>query len=195
MSDLDPTRQPFRQWLGHRRRARGYTQVELAAKVGCSVFTIGRIEEGARRPSRKLAELLVDALGVPDDQRAGLVQLARERPGDLRLGDSQAGQDDPPPLLGDHREKPVQPVAWVAGPPVESEAGHAGPAVRVGLTPFKDLGLGIAVIMVAVSPESDARQVISTIAGALAGGGVDEHQTDLVVCILQCHKQEGEPMT
>ncbi len=69
----------FGRWLAQRRKAYDYTQEQLACEVGYSVATIGKIEEGTRRPSRKLAQLLVASLGVPKEERSDILRLARQR--------------------------------------------------------------------------------------------------------------------
>ena len=53
------------------------TQKELAQRAGCSVAALQKIESDERRPSRQLAERLVDFLEVPSDQRALLLKVAR----------------------------------------------------------------------------------------------------------------------
>lgn len=80
MGDFVDPQLTFGRWLAQRRRAYDYTQEELACEVGYSAATIGKIEEGTRRPSRKLALLLVETLGAPEGERSGLVRLARQRP-------------------------------------------------------------------------------------------------------------------
>ena len=54
----------FSEWLRERRSALDVTQWELAERVGCSRETIQKIEIGARRPSRQVAELLAACLGA-----------------------------------------------------------------------------------------------------------------------------------
>ena len=67
----------FGPWLKQRRRSIDLTQEEFADQVGCSWETIRKIEEGHRRPSRQMAELIADLLRVPAEERAALVQFAR----------------------------------------------------------------------------------------------------------------------
>ena len=67
----------FGQWLKGRRKHYGYTQRELAEIVGCSSVTIEKIEEGKNRPSRQLAELLGQALGVATPDYETFVRFAR----------------------------------------------------------------------------------------------------------------------
>jgi predicted ATPase/DNA-binding XRE family transcriptional regulator len=58
----------FGTWLMQRRKELGLTRKELARGVGCSPVTIYKIESGQRRPSRQIADLLAEFLGVPSDQ-------------------------------------------------------------------------------------------------------------------------------
>lgn len=67
----------FGQWLKHRRRALDLTQDALATRIDCTASTLQKIEQGVRRPSRVLAEQLVDALGVSLDERPQVLRLAR----------------------------------------------------------------------------------------------------------------------
>lgn len=79
MRDLVDPQVTFGRWLAQRRKAYDYTQEQLACEVGYSVATIGKIEEGTRRPSRKLAQLLVESLGVPEEEKSDILRLARQR--------------------------------------------------------------------------------------------------------------------
>src|SRR5918912_3263064 len=64
------------RWLKRRRRSLNLTQDALAERVGCAPSMLQKIEQGTRRPSRDLAERLVDALGVPPHERAQVLGLA-----------------------------------------------------------------------------------------------------------------------
>ncbi len=80
----------FRQWLRARRKTLDLTQEALATRAGCSVVTVRRIEEGALRPSRQLAELLAAGLEIPLAERPAFVQWAR-------AGNGQGAAPPPPP--------------------------------------------------------------------------------------------------
>jgi transcriptional regulator with XRE-family HTH domain len=67
----------FTDWLKQRRKALDLTQAELAFKVGCSIYTVQKIEVGGARPSRHLAELLAAALEIAVEDRPAFVQGAR----------------------------------------------------------------------------------------------------------------------
>jgi len=68
----------FGNWVRRRRKALDLTQHELAYRVGCSVSLIFKIESDERRPSRQMAELLVEHLQIPADQRDLFLKVARQ---------------------------------------------------------------------------------------------------------------------
>ena len=68
----------FGTWIKRRRKALDLTQFELAARVGCSVSLIFKIESDERRPSRQVAELLVQYLEIPANQRDLFMKVARQ---------------------------------------------------------------------------------------------------------------------
>jgi transcriptional regulator with XRE-family HTH domain len=67
----------FGQWLKSRRKSLDVTREHLAMCASCSPATIEKIEAGRRRPSRQLAEILAQCLGIPHDQIAEFVPFAR----------------------------------------------------------------------------------------------------------------------
>jgi predicted ATPase/DNA-binding XRE family transcriptional regulator len=67
----------FGYWLRRQRKALDLTQQVLAARVGCSLAAIKKIESDERRPSRQIAERLADSLGVPASQRQIFLECAR----------------------------------------------------------------------------------------------------------------------
>ncbi|MBV9787016.1 MAG: tetratricopeptide repeat protein [Chloroflexi bacterium] len=67
----------FGQRLKHYRKALDLTQAELAQQVGCSVWTIVKIEADQRRPSRQIAERLALFLHIPPEQQRSFIQQAR----------------------------------------------------------------------------------------------------------------------
>jgi predicted ATPase/DNA-binding XRE family transcriptional regulator len=72
----------FSQWLRQRRSALKLTREQLAQRVGCSVSALRKIEDGERRPSRQIAELLANALDLPPADRPAFFKVAR---GELSL--------------------------------------------------------------------------------------------------------------
>ncbi|MDQ5826198.1 MAG: tetratricopeptide repeat protein, partial [Chloroflexota bacterium] len=67
----------FGEWLKKRRKDLDLTQIDLADRVGCSPFAIQKLEAGTRRPSRQIARLLAEELGVPEQEQAAFVRFAR----------------------------------------------------------------------------------------------------------------------
>ncbi len=74
MVDIEAT---FGQWLKQRRKALDLTQEALSERVGCSVWTIIKIEADQRRPSRQIAELLGQHLALNQAEQQGIIQWAR----------------------------------------------------------------------------------------------------------------------
>ncbi len=67
----------FGTWLKQRRKALDLTQDELAQRVGCSVWTIIKIEADARRPSRQIAERLIAPLEIASADGEQFIRWAR----------------------------------------------------------------------------------------------------------------------
>lgn len=67
----------FGQWLMLRRQALHVQRTELAARIGCAVVTLRKIETDERRPSRQLAEQLATHLAIADDEREVFIRVAR----------------------------------------------------------------------------------------------------------------------
>jgi len=156
MADMGNLPSSFGLWLAQHRKTCGYTQGQLAGEVGYSVFTIERIEEGTRRPSRKLAQLLVESLGVPEEERSRIVQLARERPYGMLHGSRHKGRVDKL-TRDDRKSEDAEGQAYI----------EAGRTASLGLGTVNDLG--VAVILVAIPSHSNsiAQQVASAIVDAL----------------------------
>lgn len=110
----------FGEWLRARRKALDFTQFDLAERVGCAEDTIGRIEAGSRRPSRQVAALLAEALGVPPHSQADFVRFAREGgaaagPGQAEIAsyEKEAPPPSPPPPTRLTHTASSHPTAWV----------------------------------------------------------------------------------
>ncbi len=67
----------FGEWLHRRRKALNLTRAELAQRVGCSVSALRKIEDGERRPSLQVAELLASGLDLPPGERPTFLRVAR----------------------------------------------------------------------------------------------------------------------
>ncbi|MEA2574525.1 MAG: hypothetical protein QOH93_1823, partial [Chloroflexia bacterium] len=70
----------FGEWLKKRRKDLDLTQMDLAERIGCSPFAIQKFEAGTRRPSRQIARLLAEELGVPEQEHTAFVRFARGTP-------------------------------------------------------------------------------------------------------------------
>src|SRR5437867_7491796 len=73
--------QAFGSWVKQRRKALDMTQIELANLVGCSESAIIKIELGQRRPSRQVAERLLESLEIVPDEQQAFRSLARAASG------------------------------------------------------------------------------------------------------------------
>lgn len=69
--------QSFGQWLRQARREMGFTQKELAQIAGCSTTSVRKIEAGVYRPSKQVAQRLVESLEVSPAEQERMVRLAR----------------------------------------------------------------------------------------------------------------------
>ncbi len=69
--------QTFGQWLRYRRRQLDLTQEALGRQSGCAQVTIRKIESDLLKPSRELARLLIEHLGVPPDEHSLYIDFAR----------------------------------------------------------------------------------------------------------------------
>jgi predicted ATPase/transcriptional regulator with XRE-family HTH domain len=67
----------FGEWLREQRGLRRLTREEFAKRVGCSVPTLRKIEDGERRPSVQIAELMANCMEVPLEARSTFVRVAR----------------------------------------------------------------------------------------------------------------------
>jgi predicted ATPase/DNA-binding XRE family transcriptional regulator len=67
----------FGKWLRQKRRMLDLTQEALADQAGCARITLRRIENGMLKPSRNLAFILLEKVGIPETDRAKWVPFAR----------------------------------------------------------------------------------------------------------------------
>ena len=72
----------FGEWLRQGRNELRLTREQFARRVGCSVSTLRKIEDGERRPSGQIAELMANCLNIPLAERSTFVRVAR---GELSL--------------------------------------------------------------------------------------------------------------
>src|SRR5512135_1608227 len=67
----------FGEWLRQQRTHLKLTREQFAERVGCSVALLRKIEDGERRPSTQIAELIANSLNIPEADRATFVRVAR----------------------------------------------------------------------------------------------------------------------
>jgi len=81
----------FGYWLRLKRKALDLTRQGLAARVGCSVSMIRKLEDEERHPSVQIAGLLAEIFKIPPTEQPAFLRFAR---GDWRsapsLGDEEA---------------------------------------------------------------------------------------------------------
>src|SRR6476619_297103 len=67
----------FGTWLRRQRRALDLSRQAFADQVGCAEVTLRRIEAGTLKPSKELANILIEKLGIPESKRSQWISLAR----------------------------------------------------------------------------------------------------------------------
>jgi len=87
----DPLR--FGPWLKQRRKLLDLTQEALSSKVSCSTISIKKIESGDLKPSRQMAVLLANAIGVPKEEHEAFITFARSSHMEAELTDFADQQD------------------------------------------------------------------------------------------------------
>lgn len=67
----------FGVWLRKQRRALDLSRQAFADQVGCAEVTLRRIEAGTLKPSRELAGLILEKLGIPPSEQPYWISFAR----------------------------------------------------------------------------------------------------------------------
>src|SRR5687767_5698275 len=67
----------FGIWLRKQRRALDLTRQAFADQIGCAEVTLRRIEVGTLKPSKELAGILLEKLGIPETDRSQWISFAR----------------------------------------------------------------------------------------------------------------------
>src|SRR5438876_8516418 len=83
----------FGEALQRYRRARGFTQAELAEHAQISVRAVSDLERGLKHPQRATIRLLTEALGLLPDEARDFEVVARSRPARGGTSDESAGQN------------------------------------------------------------------------------------------------------
>jgi len=71
----------FGEWLRKQRRALDLSRQDLAHQAGCAEITLRRIEAGTLKPSKELASLLLEKVGIPQNKRDQWISFARGQSG------------------------------------------------------------------------------------------------------------------
>lgn len=67
----------FGEWLRKQRRTFDLTQQAFANQLGCAEVTLRRIEAGSLKPSKELAQIILEKLGIPEMERPQWISFAR----------------------------------------------------------------------------------------------------------------------
>ena len=67
----------FGVWLRKQRRALDLSRQAFADQVGCAEVTLRRIEAGSLKPSKELARIILEKLGIPEVERPRWISFAR----------------------------------------------------------------------------------------------------------------------
>jgi predicted ATPase/DNA-binding XRE family transcriptional regulator len=67
----------FGAWLRGERRRLDLSRQAMADRVGCAEITLRRIEAGTLKPSRELAQILLEQTGIPRPEQDGWIAFAR----------------------------------------------------------------------------------------------------------------------
>ena len=171
----------FGEWLTLFRQNLHVQRTELAARIGCAVVTLRKIEADERRPSREFAARLADELGIPPQERETFVRVARGELPVSRLPAVQASRATPSnlpypttALVGRRREieqvqgmltRPDVRLLTLTGAPGVGKTRLALEAARGLSGPFAD-----GVFFVPLAGLNDAAQVLVAVAHALRLG-------------------------
>ncbi len=184
MTDSDMT---FGTWLRRRRRALDLTREELATRAGCSVSAVRKFEADELRPSKALAELLTNALGIAPEHRAAFVRFARDATADQAVSLPVPAIGVSPSLQSsaERAQLPTPTTALIGRGTECAEVGRllqrsetrlvtlTGPGgagkTRLGLQVARELrdSFRDGVVLVALAPITDPKLVAPTIAQAL----------------------------
>src|SRR5512146_971089 len=183
----------FGEWLRHSRNDLKLTREEFAGRIGCSVALLRKIEDGERRPSVQIAELIANSLNIPPEERATFVKVARgelnvEPPAPRPISASKKSQARtnlpmlPTPLIGRQRE--IEELGELLNDPNCRLLTLVGPGglgkTRLAIEPaaqsqavFED-----GVFFVPLAPLSSTRFIIPVIADAVGFSFQGAGQTD-----------------
>lgn len=165
--------QLFSQWIKQRRRILDLTQAELADRIGCSISTLQKFEEGKRRPSKEMAELLAIHLEIPTAEHVDFLQAARGEETSVQLS-AASNHNLPAPLTSfvdrtvelrvacEKVRSPTARLLTLVGPP---GIGKTRLSLEVGQALLADFPDGIW--FVALSSLTDPALLLPTLARVL----------------------------
>jgi transcriptional regulator with XRE-family HTH domain len=108
----------FGEWLRQQRNIRKLTRNEFAERVGCSIALLRKIEDGERRPSAQIAELIANCLDIPPSERSTFVKVARGELGVARVSAISKPNDT---TTAPHIHLPVFPTPLIGRQPEVEE--------------------------------------------------------------------------
>jgi len=177
---------PFGAWVRRRRGALDLTQQQLGQLVACATITIRKIETGARRPSRAMAERLADVLGVGRDERERFVAAARSWSAPRGLG--PAGDPSAPAplpasltdLYGRDREMSdlAQLLAVTGGPArlvtITGPPGVGKTRLAIELGRWVGREHDVCPAFVPLAAEAEPAEILEQLAAAYSVAGIPE---------------------
>jgi DNA-binding XRE family transcriptional regulator len=153
----------YAELLRQLRAERGLTQEELASAAGISPRTISDLERGINQTPRKAtAELLADALRLPEPQREQFMAAARRRPVTTPAAVLAAAGLGAGAGAGAGAGTPA---AGVAGPEDDADASNVVWIESAASTSFVDREEELGVLREAWSSARAGRRVLTLIAG------------------------------
>lgn len=96
VTDMTENSASFGYLVRRRRKALDLTQEELANQIGCSLAMIRKIESDERRPSKQVADLLAQTLGVPEKEKRNFIISARAERSIVDLAFTPSQKPNPP---------------------------------------------------------------------------------------------------
>lgn len=85
MSSKNTNHASFGEYVKMYRKELGYTQIELADKVGYSPDTLRKIEQNKRHPSAIVVKKLIEVLYIPEEQQGLFYELSQRKLPDIQL--------------------------------------------------------------------------------------------------------------
>lgn len=172
----------FGEWLRYQRDELRLTRVQFADRVGCSVALLRKIEDGERRPSEQIAELMAKVLNIPPAERSTFVKVARGEMSTDRLSSvlkplaTSIGPRTnlpvfPTPLIGRQRE--VEQLSQLLGDPQCHLLTLVGPGgigkTRLAIETASQVREAFAddVYFISLASASTTRLLVPTIAEAI----------------------------